>query len=45
MEFRYDMNHRRFHFSAVLDGRRAMEILGYEPSHPIVWPAAKVCRS
>jgi UDP-glucose 4-epimerase len=39
MEFRYDMNHRRFHFSSVLDGRRARELLGYEPLHPIEWPA------
>lgn len=39
MEFRYDMNHRRFHFSAVLDGRRAREVLGYEPRYPITWPA------
>jgi UDP-glucose 4-epimerase len=39
MEFRYDMNHRRFHFSSVLDGRRAREVLGYEPLHPIEWPS------
>ncbi len=32
------MNHRRFHFSSVLDGRRARDVLGYEPKHPIVWP-------
>jgi UDP-glucose 4-epimerase len=38
MEFRYDMNHRRFHFSAILDGARAREVLGYEPRHPIEWP-------
>jgi UDP-glucose 4-epimerase len=41
VEFRYDMNHRRFHFSSVLDGRRAREILGYEPKHPIAWPTAR----
>lgn len=40
MDFRYDLNHRRFHFSAVLDGRRAREQLGYEPRHGIAWPAA-----
>lgn len=34
-EFRYDMNHWRFHFSGVLDGRRAKAVLGYEPSHPL----------
>ncbi len=39
MEFRYDMNHRRFHFSAILDGRRARKVLGYVPEHPIDWPA------
>jgi UDP-glucose 4-epimerase len=39
LEFRYDMNHRRFHFSSVLDGRRARETLGYVPKHPIEWPA------
>lgn len=39
MDFRYDLNHRRFHFSAVLDGRRARERLGYEPKHRIAWPA------
>jgi UDP-glucose 4-epimerase len=38
MEFRYDMNYRRFHFSAVLDGRRAKAVLGYAPIEPIVWP-------
>lgn len=34
-EFRYDMNHWRFHFSGILDGRRAKEVLGYEPTHPL----------
>lgn len=34
-EFRYDMNHWRFHFSGVLDGTRAKEVLGYAPSHPL----------
>lgn len=37
-DFRYDLNFRRFHFSAVLDGRRAQRELGYEPLHRIVWP-------
>jgi UDP-glucose 4-epimerase len=40
LEFRYDMNHRRFHFSAVLDGRRARDTLGYRPRHPIAWPTS-----
>lgn len=37
-DFRYDLNHRRFHWSAVLDGRRARDRLGYEPRYPITWP-------
>jgi UDP-glucose 4-epimerase len=36
-EFRYDMNAGRFHFGAVLDGRRAQEAFGYAPRHPIWW--------
>jgi UDP-glucose 4-epimerase len=39
-EFRYGMNRRRFHYSGVLDGRRASEVLRYVPSHPINWPIA-----
>jgi UDP-glucose 4-epimerase len=38
-EFRYGMNRRRFHYSGVLDGRRAREVLGYVPAHPVSWPA------
>jgi UDP-glucose 4-epimerase len=38
MEFSYDTNHRVFHFSSVLDARRAHEALGYQPRHPIRWP-------
>ena len=38
-DFRYGMNRRRFHYSGVLDGRRAREVLLYVPSHPILWPA------
>ena len=30
-QFRYDLNHWRFHFGSVLDGRRAKRLLGYEP--------------
>ena len=37
-QFRYGMNRRRFHYSGVLDGRRAMEVLRYVPHHPIKWP-------
>lgn len=41
-QFRYYLNRPRFHFGGVLDGRRAREVLGYEPSHPIDWPARSV---
>lgn len=37
-DFSYGMNRRRFHYSGVLDGRRAREVLGYLPSAPIEWP-------
>lgn len=39
-DFRYGMNRRRFHYSGVLDGTRAREVLHYVPCHPIQWPAA-----
>lgn len=39
-DFRYGMNRRRFHYSGVLDGRRAREVLGYVPAHPVAWPSA-----
>ena len=38
LEFRYDLNQGRFHFSTVLDGARAKAVLGYEPTVPIDWP-------
>jgi UDP-glucose 4-epimerase len=37
-EFRYDMNHWRFHFNGTLSGERAERILGYHPRHGIKWP-------
>ncbi|MFM2248835.1 MAG: hypothetical protein RL071_4910 [Pseudomonadota bacterium] len=37
-DFRYSMNRRRFHYSGVLDGRRAREVLLYVPAQPIEWP-------
>jgi UDP-glucose 4-epimerase len=40
-EFRYGMNRRRFHYSGVLDGRRASSILRYIPCHPINWPISE----
>lgn len=39
-DFRYGMNARRFHFSVILDGTRAQEVLGFVPCHPVSWPAA-----
>ncbi len=36
-EFRYDLNARRFHLGALLDGRRARSVLGYEPQHRLKW--------
>jgi hypothetical protein len=38
-EFRYDLNHWRFHFNGVLSGRRAERQLGYRPRCGIEWPA------
>lgn len=38
-DFRYGMNRRRFHYSGVLDGRRAREVLAYTPEIPVAWPA------
>lgn len=35
--FRYDLNTWRFHYSGVPDDRRAREVLGFEPRHPIDW--------
>jgi UDP-glucose 4-epimerase len=40
-EFRYDLNHWRFHFSSVLSGRRARRELGYEPREAIRWAALR----
>jgi UDP-glucose 4-epimerase len=38
-DFRYDLNRLRFHWSGVLDGRRARDELGYEPQKPVEWGA------
>jgi UDP-glucose 4-epimerase len=38
-DFRYDMNHFRFHLSGVVDGRRAAEVLGFIPEIAIDWQA------
>jgi hypothetical protein len=45
LEFRYDLNYRRFHFSAVLDGSHAGDVLGYRPSAPMQWPAGDSARA
>lgn len=37
-DFRYGMNRRRFHYSGVLDGRRAKDVLGYVPQYGVEWP-------
>jgi UDP-glucose 4-epimerase len=44
-EFRYDLNAGRFHYGAVLDGRRALAALGYAPRHPIWFPVARDARN
>ena len=44
-EFRYDMNAGRFHFGAVLDGRRARATLGYAPGHRIWFDGVRDARS
>jgi nucleoside-diphosphate-sugar epimerase len=36
LEFRYDLNMRRFHFGGVLDGSRARSVLGYEPKESVL---------
>lgn len=33
--FRYDLNLGRFHQGGILDGRRAHDVLGYQPRHPL----------
>jgi UDP-glucose 4-epimerase len=38
LEFRYDLNLRRFHFGGVVDGARAAAELGYRPVHRLDWP-------
>ena len=41
-QFRYGMNRRRFHYSGVLDGRRASKALKYIPCYPIDWPVQDI---
>jgi UDP-glucose 4-epimerase len=40
LEFRYDLNLRRFHFGGVVDGSRARRELDYEPGTRVRWPRA-----
>ena len=40
-DFLYGMNRRRFHFTGVLDGTRAREVLSFVPCHPVEWPAGE----
>jgi len=37
-QFSYGLNRNRLHLGLVLDGRRAQEVLGYRPTHPVDWP-------
>ena len=39
-DFTYGINRSRFHFSGVLDGARAREVLRYVPAYPIDWPVS-----
>ena len=41
-QFRYGMNRRRFHYSGILDGRRAMEVLRYVPSQAISYSSSHI---
>jgi len=35
LDFRYDLNARRFHLGGILDDQRARLELGYRPRHPL----------
>ena len=37
-DYHHDVSHGRLVFGGVLDGRRAAEVLGYEPEHAVRWP-------
>ncbi|MFK7985948.1 MAG: NAD-dependent epimerase/dehydratase family protein [Sandaracinaceae bacterium] len=43
-EFQYGLNKARFHFSGVLDGRRAADELGYTPENPVEWASVAPSR-
>lgn len=34
-DFRYDLNRFRFHYSGVMDGKRALDVLGYRPEQTL----------
>lgn len=38
LEFRFDLNLRRFQFGGLIDDARARADLGYRPTHPLRWP-------
>ncbi len=40
LDFRYDLNMRRFHFGGILDGARAERVLGYRPTQSL-WPSSR----
>jgi UDP-glucose 4-epimerase len=42
-ELRYDLVRSRFHASAILDGRRAERMLGYQPQQRIDWAEVAAC--
>jgi UDP-glucose 4-epimerase len=39
LDFRYDLEHGRLHFGGVVDGARARDQLGYQPTSPSAWRA------
>ncbi len=45
LDFRYDLNVRRFHLGGIVDDTRARAELGYRPTHPIQWPVPGPARA
>jgi nucleoside-diphosphate-sugar epimerase len=41
-EFEYGIHRSQMHFGLVLDGRRAHDVLGYRPRHPVAWRAERL---
>ncbi|HVV84422.1 MAG TPA: NAD-dependent epimerase/dehydratase family protein [Kofleriaceae bacterium] len=44
LDFRYDLNRRRFHLGGIVDDTRARRDLGYQPHHHLAWPTAPGAR-